>query len=67
MKACHKLTARIHRDPGVIYCKKCKFTAMERNSILQNKCYYCGAALDKNKPTFDAVPKIDQKGQIKLI
>ena len=67
MMKCHKTTARIHREPGVIYCRKCKFTAIERNSITQNKCFYCGAALDDKKPVFNAVPKIDLEGQIKLI
>jgi len=42
-------------------------TVMNKNSILQNKCYYCGAALDKNKQVFDTLPNIDAKGQIKIL
>lgn len=68
MKQCHKTTARIITDPGIMYCRKCKFTAIERNSMLQNKCFYCGSALDPKKPIFDAVPKIEPKtGQIKML
>ena len=58
---------RIINEPGSNYCKVCKMTIMNANSIKQNKCYYCGAALDKSKPVFDEVPNIDNKGQIKIL
>ena len=67
MKKCYKPTARAIYDPSATYCKKCKFTAIDRNSILKNKCNYCGAPLDPKKPVFNEVPKITKTGQIQAL